>query len=105
MLSDDVLRELIDERAIEDHRRRALTPGRPVLRGTAQNPDTFFQAREAGNGLYLDCPHVVQETMDHLAALTSRSYSLFEYLGHPQAERVASSWVPARRRRPRRWTG
>jgi pyruvate-ferredoxin/flavodoxin oxidoreductase len=85
---DEHLRALADERGIEDHRRRALSPDRPVLRGTAQNPDTFFQAREASNGFYMDCPMVVQETMDHFAALTGRSYSLFEYVGDPLAERV-----------------
>jgi pyruvate-ferredoxin/flavodoxin oxidoreductase len=87
-VEDEHLRALIDERRIEDHRRRGLTPDRPVLRGTAQNPDTFFQAREAANGFYLDCPLVVQETMDHFAALTGRAYSLFEYVGDPLADRV-----------------
>jgi pyruvate-ferredoxin/flavodoxin oxidoreductase len=87
-IGDDHLRALMDDRRVEDHRRRALTPDRPVLRGTAQNPDTFFQAREAANGFYMECPMVVQETMDQFAALTGRSYSLFEYAGHPQAERV-----------------
>jgi pyruvate-ferredoxin/flavodoxin oxidoreductase len=87
-LPDQVLRELIDEPALRAHRRRALTPDRPVVRGTAQNPDTFFQAREAANGFYQACPAVVQESMDRLAALTGRGYHLFDYHGHPQAERV-----------------
>jgi pyruvate-ferredoxin/flavodoxin oxidoreductase len=87
-IEDDPLRALIDERGIEEHRRRALTPDQPVLRGTAQNPDTFFQAREAANGYYLECPMVVQETMERFAALTGRAYSLFEYVGDPFAERV-----------------
>jgi pyruvate-ferredoxin/flavodoxin oxidoreductase len=87
-IEDEHLRALVDERRVEDHRRRALTPDRPVLRGTAQNPDTFFQAREAANGAYLECPLVVQETMDHFAALTGRAYSLFDYVGDPQADRV-----------------
>src|SRR5687767_9667834 len=67
-IEDEHLRALVDDRRVEDHRRRALTPDRPMLRGTAQNPDTFFQAREAANGFYLECPMVVQETMDQFAA-------------------------------------
>lgn len=87
-IEDEHLRALVDDRGVEDHRRRALTPDRPVLRGTAQNPDTFFQAREAANGFYMECPMVVQETMEYFAALTGRAYSLFEYVGDPLAERV-----------------
>jgi pyruvate-ferredoxin/flavodoxin oxidoreductase len=87
-LSDDDLRALIDEGQIRAHRERALSPDRPVLRGTAQNPDTFFQAREAANGFYLSCPRIVQEVMDRFAALTGRRYNLFDYTGHPEAERV-----------------
>jgi pyruvate-ferredoxin/flavodoxin oxidoreductase len=73
---------------VSAHRRRALTPDRPVLRGTAQNPDTFFQAREACNGYYDACPDLVQAEMDRFAAMTGRRYHLFDYAGHPQAERV-----------------
>ncbi len=87
-LTDDDLRALVDEEAIRGHRARALTPDRPVLRGTAQNPDTFFQAREAANTFHLACPGLVQEAMVHFGALTGRSYDLFDYVGHPQAERV-----------------
>ncbi len=87
-LSDDDLRILVDEKEIRSHRERGLTPDRPVLRGTAQNPDTFFQAREAANRFHLACPGLVQEAMGHLGALTGRSYDLFDYVGHPQAERV-----------------
>lgn len=87
-LADDELRALLDETAIKAFRERALTPDRPVLRGTAQNPDTFFQAREAVNGFYVACPAIVQETMDRLAEVTGRGYRLFDYHGHPQAERV-----------------
>src|SRR5262245_2919973 len=87
-LTDDDLRAVLDPARIEEHRARALTPDRPVLRGTAQNPDTFFQAREAGNHFYADCPAVVQKTMDRFADLTGRAYRLFEYVGHPEAERV-----------------
>src|SRR5215813_13203994 len=87
-LPDDDLRRLLDDAAIQAHRARALTPDRPVLRGTAQNPDTFFQAREACNRFYDACPGIVREVMDQFAALTGRQYHLFDYDGHPQAERV-----------------
>src|SRR5271166_5501477 len=79
-LGDDDLRALIDEDAIAAHRRRALTPDHPVLRGTAQNPDVFFQAREACNGFYDACPGHVQASMDALAARTGRQYHLFDYV-------------------------
>ncbi len=87
-LDDDDLRAMLDEEAIAEHRRRALTPDRPVLRGTAQNPDTFFQAREAANPFYLATPGVVREEMERFAGLTGRRYGLFDYVGHPEAERV-----------------
>ncbi|HXN56041.1 MAG TPA: pyruvate:ferredoxin (flavodoxin) oxidoreductase, partial [Myxococcales bacterium] len=87
-LTDDDLRGLLDERLIAEHRRRALTPDDPVLRGSAQNPDVFFQAREAVNPYYLACPRIVQEAMDALAARVGRQYHLFDYVGHPEAERV-----------------
>jgi pyruvate-ferredoxin/flavodoxin oxidoreductase len=87
-LSDDDLRVLVDAEAVAAHRRRALTPDRPVLRGTAQNPDTFFQAREAANGFYDACPQIVARTMARFAELTGRAYRLFDYVGHPEAERV-----------------
>jgi pyruvate-ferredoxin/flavodoxin oxidoreductase len=87
-LSDDDLRTLIAEPSIFAHRQRALTPDRPVLRGTAQNPDVFFQAREAANGFYDACPGIVERTMQSFGELTGRRYQLFEYVGHPAAERV-----------------
>ncbi|HPA95078.1 MAG: pyruvate:ferredoxin (flavodoxin) oxidoreductase [Acidobacteria bacterium] len=87
-LTDDDLRNLLSEAAIKAHRERALTPDRPVLRGTAQNPDTFFQAREACNPFYLACPEKVQKAMDLFAGITGRAYRLFDYIGHPEAERV-----------------
>jgi pyruvate-ferredoxin/flavodoxin oxidoreductase len=87
-LSDDDLRWMLDEAAIGAHRARALTPDRPVLRGTAQNPDVFFQAREACNAFYDACPGIVQATMDRFADRTGRRYRLFDYAGHPEAERV-----------------
>jgi pyruvate-ferredoxin/flavodoxin oxidoreductase len=88
LLADDDLRFMIDDDLVGAHRDRALTPDRPVLRGTAQNPDAFFQAREAINGFYLACPGIVQEAMDRFAERTGRRYRLFEYVGHPEAERV-----------------
>jgi pyruvate-ferredoxin/flavodoxin oxidoreductase len=87
-LGNDDLRALLAAEDIAMHRARALTPDRPVLRGTAQNPDTFFQAREAANRFYLACPDTVEATMRRFAERTGRSYSLFDYAGHPQAERV-----------------
>jgi pyruvate-ferredoxin/flavodoxin oxidoreductase len=87
-LTDDDLRALLDEEAIAAHRRRALSPDHPVLRGTAQNPDTFFQAREGSNLFYQAVPGNVQSVMDQFAERTHRQYRLFDYFGHPEAERV-----------------
>ena len=87
-LDDDDFRALLDEEAIAAHRRRALTPDRPVLRGTAQNPDAFFQAREASNPYYLALPGILQEVVDQFAQRTGRQYHLFDYFGDPEAERV-----------------
>ncbi len=88
LLDEDDLRALIDEEAIRAHRARGLSPEHPVLRGTAQNPDVFFQAREAVNPFYAACPDAVQGIFDRFAQRTGRAYRLFEYVGHPQAERV-----------------
>ncbi len=88
VLDDDDLRYMIDDELVKAHRERALTPDRPVLRGTAQNPDVFFQAREACNPFYAACPGIVQETMDRFAERTGRRYHLFDYEGDPEAERV-----------------
>ena len=87
-LSDEDLRTMIDEKFVIGHRDRALSPDRPVLRGTAQNPDVFFQAREAINPFYRACPTIVQDVMDRFAARTGRSYHLFDFVGAPNAERV-----------------
>ena len=87
-LTMDDLRHMIDDELVYAHRSRALSPDRPVIRGTAQNPDVFFQAREAANHFYTACPAIVQEAMDKFAKLTGRSYHLFDYLGAPDAERV-----------------
>ena len=88
MVSDDDIREMIDPDAVAAHRSRALSPDHPIIRGTAQNPDVFFQAREASNPYYMATPEIVQETMDHLARLTGRVYHLFDYVGAPDAEEV-----------------
>ncbi|MFZ5909667.1 MAG: pyruvate:ferredoxin (flavodoxin) oxidoreductase [Chloroflexota bacterium] len=88
-LADDDLRALVDEELIREHRARALSPERPVLRGSAQNPDVYFQGRETVNPYYAACPGIVQETMDKFAQVTGRKYELFQYSGHPEAERVA----------------
>ena len=87
-LTDSDLRAMIDENCIRAHRERALTPDRPVLRGTAQNPDAFFQAREACHPFYAACPDRVQGVMDQFSARTGRQYHLFDYTGHPDADRV-----------------
>jgi len=88
LLSDDDLRAMLPDELVETHRSRALTPDRPSLRGSAQNPDAFFQAREACNPFYAVAADHVQSAMDHFAKLTGRAYRLFEYVGHPEAERV-----------------
>ncbi len=88
LLSDDDLRALLPNEQIAAHRERALTPDRPVLRGTAQNPDAFFQAREACNPFHDACPAIVQATMDRFAERTGRRYRLFDYYGDPEAEQV-----------------
>jgi pyruvate-ferredoxin/flavodoxin oxidoreductase len=88
MLDEKVLRALIGDQLIVEHRSRAMTPDRPVLRGTAQNPDAFFQGREAANPFYAACPHIVQQVMDEFCEHTGRKYHLFDYVGAPDAERV-----------------
>ena len=88
LLSDDDLRTLVDEHLVRAHRGRALSPEHPIIRGTAQNPDTYFQSRETVNPFYLAVPGIVQQSMDEFAALTGRRYGLVEYHGHPEAERV-----------------
>jgi pyruvate-ferredoxin/flavodoxin oxidoreductase len=87
-LSDDDLRALVSDRRIGEHRARALTPDRPVVRGTAQNPDVFFQAREACNPFFAACPEKVRDAMERFSSITGRRYGLFDYVGHPEAERV-----------------
>jgi len=88
LFSEDVMRALIDDRLITEIRARGLTPDRPVLRGTAQNPDAFFQGREAANPYYANCPDIVQKVMDEFLQFTGREYHLFDYVGAPDAEHV-----------------
>jgi pyruvate-ferredoxin/flavodoxin oxidoreductase len=87
-LPDEVLRAMIQEEWVLAHRARSLSPDHPVLRGTAQNPDVYFQARETVNPFYRVCPEIVQRTMNRFASLTGRQYRLYEYHGAPDAERV-----------------
>ena len=87
-ISDETILALLEEKICSAHRARALSPDQPILRGTAQNPDVFFQAREACNPYYLACPTIVQNAMDRFAELTGRGYHLFDYVGAPDAERV-----------------
>jgi pyruvate-ferredoxin/flavodoxin oxidoreductase len=88
VLSNEELLALVDEELVRAHRARALTPDRPVLRGAAVNADVFFQAREASNPFYQSCPDAVRSAFARLEDLAGRSYRLFDYVGHPDAERV-----------------
>jgi pyruvate-ferredoxin/flavodoxin oxidoreductase len=88
LLDDEDVRALISDELVRAHRARALSPERPFIRGTAQNPDIYFQARETVNPFYARVPEVVQSALDRLAERTGRAYRLVEYTGHPDAERV-----------------
>ena len=88
IVPEEIIREMIDDRFVIAHRQRALNPAAPSIRGTAQNPDVFFQARECSNTFYNACPSIVQKYMDKFAQLTGRQYKLFEYVGAPDAEKV-----------------
>ncbi len=88
LIDDDTMRAMISDKWIRAHRERAMSPDRPVLRGTAQNPDVYFQARETVNPYYEKVPEVVQSVMDRFAALTGRHYRLFDYFGAEEADRV-----------------
>jgi len=88
LLGDAELRSMIDDELVRAHRTRALNPEHPCVRGTAHNPDTFFQARESANPFYAQAPAIVQSVMDEFAALTGRRYRLFDYDGAADAERV-----------------
>jgi pyruvate-ferredoxin/flavodoxin oxidoreductase len=88
LIDDETMRALVTDELVRAHRRRAMTPDRPVLRGTAQNPDVYFQARETVNPYYEKVPDIVQSVMDKFATLTGRQYKLFDYFGAKDAERV-----------------
>jgi len=88
MLTEDDMRALINMDRVFEHRRRALSPDHPVIRGTAQNPDVFFQIRETANAFYDSCPEKVQAVMNKFAEVVGRQYKLFDYAGAPDAERV-----------------
>lgn len=88
LLSDDDMRAMINHDKVQEHRARSMNPDRPVLRGTAQNPDTFFQSREQVNPYYLACPETVQKVMDKFAGIVGRQYKLFDYVGAPDAEHI-----------------
>jgi pyruvate-ferredoxin/flavodoxin oxidoreductase len=91
LIDDDTIRAMIDEDLVFAHRARALSPDHPTIRGTAQNPDVYFQAREASNPYYNAVPSIVEEYMERFAKLTGRKYTLFDYEGAPDAERIVIS--------------
>jgi len=88
LIPDDQIRAMIPVEAVRAHRMRGMSPDRPFIRGTAQNPDVYFQARETVNPFYLAAPAIVQQTMDKFAEVVGRRYHLFDYVGAPDAERV-----------------
>lgn len=88
LITDDVIVQMISEDLVIAHRQRALNPNNPFIRGTAQNPDVYFQGREASNTFYINCPGLVEEAMDQFGALTGRWYKPFEYYGHAEPERI-----------------
>jgi len=87
-LTEDDMRAMINDELVQAHRRRALSPDHPVMRGSAQNPDVYFQGRETVNPFYAACPGSVQKAMDKFGSITGRKYTLYEYYGSPTAERV-----------------
>lgn len=88
IMSDDVIKQMIDVNDVARHRHRALNPENPFVRGTAQNPDVYFQSREACNEYHWKVPGIVEATMEQFEKLTGRSYKLFDYYGHPEAENI-----------------
>jgi pyruvate-ferredoxin/flavodoxin oxidoreductase len=88
LLSDDEIRAMVSDELVQAHRGRALSPDHPYIRGTAQNPDVYFQGRETVNPFYMACPGIVQKVMDKFASVVGRKYNLFDYVGAPDAERV-----------------
>ncbi|WP_303315643.1 hypothetical protein Q4Q34_14580 [Flavivirga abyssicola] len=90
-IQDETIQFMMDQKDIETHRNRALNPNHPVIRGTSQNADVFFQSREATNPVYDMCPDIVQKHMDTFASLTGREYKLFDYVGDLNAEHIIIS--------------
>jgi len=90
-ISNEVINKMIDPKFVKQHKDRALNPDKPVLRGTSQGADVFFQSREAQNIFYNSCPAIAQKEMDKFASLTGRQYKLFDYVGHPKAEQIIVS--------------
>jgi pyruvate-ferredoxin/flavodoxin oxidoreductase len=88
LLTPEEMKPLINDDLVRAHRKRALSPDNPFIRGTAQNPDVFFQARETVNPYYLDCPDIVQKVMEKFEKVVGRKYELFQYVGAPDAERI-----------------
>ena len=88
MISNEVIRQMISDQLVADHRARALNPEKPFIRGTAQNPDVYFQGREAVNKFYEACADIVASTMTEFGKLTGRNYKPFDYVGAPDADRV-----------------
>ncbi|MBF0253058.1 MAG: pyruvate:ferredoxin (flavodoxin) oxidoreductase [Candidatus Omnitrophica bacterium] len=87
-LTFDQMKQMLDPKFIREHRKRGMSPERPVLRGTSQNPDVYFQGRESVNEYYAKAPAIVQAAMDKFAAMTGRQYHLFDYVGAPDADKV-----------------
>jgi pyruvate-ferredoxin/flavodoxin oxidoreductase len=87
-LSEDEIRAMIDNDLVYEHRQRALNPDNPFIRGTAQNPDVYFQGRESANSYYIATPGIVQQTMDRFFEITGRRYNLFDYYGDPDAKQL-----------------
>jgi len=88
VIPDEIIKEMINKEDVARHRQRALNPENPFIRGTAQNPDVYFQSREACNQYHWNVPEIVESTMEKFKQLTGRSYKLFEYYGHPEAENI-----------------
>jgi len=88
LVSNDEIRAMVNDNLVYEHRKRALNPDNPFIRGTAQNPDVYFQGRESVNRFYDTTPGIVQKTMDRFCKLTGRRYNLFDYYGDPKADRV-----------------
>ena len=103
LLSDDDLRALVPEQLVHEHRGRALSPEHPFIRGTSQNPDVAFQARESSNPFYAGTPTLVQDAMSRLERRTGRHYGLVDYDGDPEADRVIVVMGSGARRRARRF--